>query len=39
LELELTLPGIGCVGLEEDVVMNDKGTRFLSERQMKLAVK
>lgn len=39
LELELILPGIGCVGLEEDVVISDKGTKFLSKRQMELAIR
>lgn len=39
LELEITLPGIGCVGLEEDVVITSGGTRFLSPRQMNLVVK
>ncbi len=39
LELELNLPGIGCVGLEEDVAIIDGKTRFLSKRQFKLTVK
>ena len=39
LELELILPGIGCVGLEEDVVIIGGKTKFLSKRQTKLAVK
>lgn len=39
LELEITLPGIGCVGLEEDVVIASAGTRFLSPRQLNLVVK
>ncbi len=39
LELEINLPGIGCVGLEEDVCVTDKGARFLSPRQMELSVK
>jgi len=39
LELELLLPGIGCVGLEEDVAIINGLTRFLSRRQSKLSVK
>ncbi len=39
LELEITLPGIGCVGLEEDMYVTDDGALFLSPRQMELAVK
>lgn len=39
LELEIILPGIGCVGLEEDVCVTEKGARFLSPRQMELEVK
>ncbi len=38
LELEIMLPGIGCVGLEEDVVVTDNGAEFLCPRQMKLVV-
>jgi len=38
LELEIMLPGIGCVGLEEDVVVTDTGARFLCPRQMELVV-
>ncbi len=39
LELEILLPGIGCVGLEEDVVITSEGARFLSLQQMELAVR
>ncbi len=39
LELELILPGIGCVGLEEDVAIINGSTKFLSKRQFKLTVK
>jgi len=39
LELELILPGIGCVGLEEDVSIINGKTSFLSKRQLKLMVK
>ena len=39
LELEILLPGIGCVGLEEDVSIINGKTEFLSKRQMKLLVK
>ncbi len=39
LEPEIILPGIGCVGLEEDVAIIDGATKFLSKRQSKLAVK
>lgn len=38
LELEIMLPGIGCVGLEEDVVITPSGARFLGPRQMELVV-
>lgn len=38
LELEIMLPGIGCVGLEEDVVVTPTGARFLSPRQMYLVI-
>ncbi|HOP08123.1 MAG TPA: Xaa-Pro peptidase family protein [candidate division Zixibacteria bacterium] len=38
LELEIILPGIGCVGLEEDVVVEETGGRFLCPRQMELHV-
>ncbi len=36
LELEIILPGIGCVGLEEDVVITEHGARFLCDRQTSL---
>lgn len=39
LELEISLPGIGCVGLEEDVCVTEKGARFLSPRQLELSIK
>ncbi len=39
LELEIRLPGIGCVGLEEDVCITNEGAKFLSPRQLELAVK
>jgi Xaa-Pro aminopeptidase len=39
LELEIMLPQIGCVGLEEDVVITDRGARYLCERQTQLLVK
>ncbi len=39
LELEIMLPGIGCVGLEEDVVIESEGARFLCDRQTQLLVK
>lgn len=39
LELEILLPGIGCVGMEEDVSIVNGKTVFLSKRQMKLLVK
>lgn len=39
LELEIMLPGIGCVGLEEDVCITNEGAKFLSPRQMELTVK
>ena len=39
LELEINLPGIGCVGLEEDVVIGARGSEFLSSRQLELKVK
>ncbi|MDH3890969.1 MAG: Xaa-Pro peptidase family protein [candidate division Zixibacteria bacterium] len=38
LELEINLPGIGCVGLEEDVLIVDGGARFLCPRQLELIV-
>jgi Xaa-Pro aminopeptidase len=39
LELEIMLPGIGCVGLEEDIAVTDMGARFLCPRQTELAIK
>jgi Xaa-Pro aminopeptidase len=39
LELDIKLPGIGFVGLEEDVCITEEGAKFLSPRQMELAVK
>ncbi|HEX2897160.1 MAG TPA: Xaa-Pro peptidase family protein [candidate division Zixibacteria bacterium] len=39
LELEILLPGIGCVGMEEDVSIINGKTVFLSKRQLKLLVK
>jgi Xaa-Pro aminopeptidase len=39
LELEIMLPGIGCVGLEEDVKITKNGAEFLSPRQMELDIK
>ncbi len=40
LELEIMLPGIGCVGLEEDICVNDEGAaEFLCDRQVQLTVK
>jgi Xaa-Pro aminopeptidase len=39
LELEIILPGIGCVGLEEDIVITAAGGRFLGPRQQELIVK
>lgn len=38
LELEIMLPGIGCVGLEEDMLVTDQGGRFLCPRQLSLDV-
>jgi Xaa-Pro aminopeptidase len=38
LELEIMLPGIGCVGLEEDVVLEADGARFLCPRQEELVI-
>jgi Xaa-Pro aminopeptidase len=38
LELEIMLDGIGCVGLEEDVVMGEQGGSFLCPRQMELDI-
>jgi len=39
LELEINLPGIGCVGLEEDVLVTENGAKFLSPRQTELIIK
>jgi Xaa-Pro aminopeptidase len=39
LELEINLPGIGCVGLEEDICVTENGARFLCARQTELTVK
>jgi len=39
LELEINLPGIGCVGLEEDICVTKSGGRFLCPRQLELIVK
>lgn len=39
LELEIFLPGIGTVGLEEDVCVTEQGARFLCPRQMELIIK
>ena len=39
LELEINLPGIGCVGLEEDVHVTEGGALFLCPRQQELIVK
>jgi Xaa-Pro aminopeptidase len=39
LELEINLPGIGCVGLEEDVLITDGGAEFLCPRQLELIVR
>ena len=38
LELEIVLPGIGCVGLEEDIIVTPRGGRFLSPRQLELMI-
>ena len=38
LELEINLPGIGCVGLEEDIVVTERGGEFLCPRQQDLVV-
>jgi Xaa-Pro aminopeptidase len=39
LELEIVLPGIGCVGLEEDVRITSNGAEFIGPRQTELLVK
>jgi len=38
LELEIILPDIGCVGLEEDIVITESGGEFLCQRQMELII-
>lgn len=38
LELEINLPGIGCVGLEENIVVTKDGGSFLCPRQQELTV-
>lgn len=38
LELEILLPGIGCVGLEEDAAITKDGAEYLCPRQMELIV-
>ncbi|MCX6833609.1 MAG: Xaa-Pro peptidase family protein [candidate division Zixibacteria bacterium] len=39
LEFEIILPGIGCVGLEEDIVVTEQGGRILGPPQLDLIVK
>ncbi len=39
LELEINLPGIGCVGLEEDTCVTPNGAEFLCPRQQELLVR
>lgn len=39
LELEIILPGIGCVGLEEDICVTERGARYLCPRQTELLFK
>jgi len=39
LELEIMLPGIGCVGLEEDVCVTRRSAQFLCPRQTELIVR
>ncbi|MDX9857265.1 MAG: Xaa-Pro peptidase family protein [candidate division Zixibacteria bacterium] len=39
LELEILLPGIGCVGLEEDVRVTGRGAEFLCPRQVELIIR
>jgi Xaa-Pro aminopeptidase len=39
LDLEIILPGIGCVGLEENICVTPLGARFLCPRQTALVVK
>ena len=38
LELEIILPGIGCVGLEEDIIVTNTGGKFISPRQTELII-
>jgi Xaa-Pro aminopeptidase len=38
IELEINLPGIGCVGLEEDTCVTESGARFLCPRQQELTI-
>jgi Xaa-Pro aminopeptidase len=39
LELEIMLPGIGCVGLEEDACVTSDGAVFLGPRQLDMVVR
>jgi len=39
LELEIMLPQIGCVGLEEDMYVDSDGATYLCPRQMELIVR
>lgn len=39
LELEIMLPDIGCVGLEEDMIVTENGAEYLCPRQLELYVK
>jgi Xaa-Pro aminopeptidase len=39
LELEIMLPDIGCVGLEEDMIVTENGAEYLCPRQMELYIK
>ncbi len=39
LELEINLDGIGCVGLEEDMIVTPDGAQFLGLRQEELTIK
>jgi len=39
LELEIILPGIGCVGLEEDMCITNEGAEFLCNRQKELIIR
>ena len=38
LELEIILPGIGCVGLEEDIIVTENGAEYLCPRQTELVI-